>query len=64
MLNVHHACLEKATLEHFLKLKRKVVPPLNQFNMTSFSSSDKSVEGYLDAVVFVAIVRDIPGCME
>ncbi len=41
----------KATLKDFPLLKRKVVPPLYQINMDSFSSSVKSVEGYLHAVV-------------
>jgi hypothetical protein len=43
----------KASLEDFLSLKRKVVPPFYQINMGSFSSLVKSVEGYLHAVVLV-----------
>ena len=43
----------KATLEDFPSLKRKVVPPLYQIDIDSFSSSVKSVEGYLHAVVLV-----------
>jgi hypothetical protein len=45
--------IRKAMLKDFPKLKSKVVPPSYQINMDSFSSSVKSVEGYLHAVVFV-----------
>jgi hypothetical protein len=45
----------KATLEDFQPLKTKVVPPLYHINMDSFSSSVKSVEGYLHAQAVVLV---------
>ncbi len=42
-----------ATLDDSPSLKSKVVPPFYQLNMDSFSSSVKSVEGYLHAVVLI-----------
>ena len=45
--------LGKAHLEDFPQRRKKVVPPLYQINMDSFSSSVKSIEGYFHAVVIV-----------
>ena len=43
----------KATLEDFPKAKRPINKPLYQIHMDSFSSSVKSIEGYIHAIVFV-----------
>ena len=43
----------KATLEDFQKAKRSINKPLYQVHMDSFSSSVKSIEGYIHAIVFV-----------
>ncbi len=43
----------KATLEDFPKAKRPINKPLYPVHMDSFSSSDKSIEGYNHAIVFV-----------
>ena len=45
--------LGKAHLEDFPQRRKKVVPPLYQINMDSFSSSVKSIEGFFHAVVIV-----------
>ena len=45
--------LGKANLEDFPQRRKKVVPPLYQINMDSFSSSVKSIEGYFHDVVIV-----------
>jgi hypothetical protein len=45
--------IRKDMLKDFQNLKRKVVPPLHQINMDSFSSAVQSVEGYLHPVVFI-----------
>ncbi len=52
MFSVNHAWLEKVHSKTS-NLKRKEVPSLYKINMDSFSSSVKSAEGYLHAVVFV-----------
>ena len=43
----------KATLEDLLKAKKVMFKPLYQIHMDSFSSSVKSIEGYLHALVLV-----------
>ena len=43
----------KATLEDFPKAERSINKPLYQVHMDSFESSVKSIEGYINAIIFV-----------
>jgi hypothetical protein len=61
-MSIMHA--RKSYARRLSKNEKECGTTIVSINMDPFSSSVKSAEGYLYAMVFVAFALDIAGCME